>query len=86
MIFLTISALIQCVKIMASEAKETSQLVHGMARIRHIYYVVKHVIKGFLRIVTQSLCIPIIVGKPSNELFWPLPNVTVSGGQLESFP
>jgi hypothetical protein len=53
-------------------------------RIKPICCVVRAAVKGFLRIVTQFLCTPIIAGKPSNALFWPLPNVTAFGGQQES--
>ena len=77
--------LIQSVRTTASGAAETLQLVLGMARTKPICCVARPAIKGFLKIVTQSLCTPIIAGKPFNALFWLLPSVTVSGGQQESF-
>lgn len=85
MIFQITFALIQNVKTMVSEEKETSQPVLAMGRIKPIYYVVRVVIKGSPRIVIPSLCTPIIAEKPFSVLFWLLPNVTVSGGQQESF-
>jgi hypothetical protein len=65
-------------------AAETLQPVRDMAKIKHIYCVVKPVIKDFPRIVTPSLYTPIMAGKPLNALFWLLPNLTASGGQQES--
>jgi hypothetical protein len=71
---------------MESGEKETSQPVRGMAKIKLICSVAKPVIKGFLRIVTQYLCTPIIARKPFNVLFWQLPNVTAFGGHQDFFP
>jgi len=71
---------------MGSEALETSRPAHDTARIELIYCVAKPVIKGSRRIVTLSLCTPIMAKKLFNALFWPLPRVTASGGHQESSP
>ena len=84
MIFPTISVPIRSVKTMVSGVKKISQRVLDMARIKRIYFVAKHVIKGFQRTVTLFSCTPTITRRPFNGLFWPLLSVTVFGGQQGS--
>lgn len=71
---------------MVLEAVETLQPARVMGKIILTYCDAKHVIKGFLRIVTQSLCIQTTAEKLFGRLFCPSLNLTVFGGQQEFFP
>lgn len=78
--------LIQSVRTMESGENGTSKPTRVTAKTRLICSGARFVIKGFMRIVTQSLRTPIIIKKPINALFWLLLNLTVSRGHKNPFP
>jgi hypothetical protein len=56
-----------------------------MVRTIPFFCVARPVIIGFPKTVAPFLCILILAKRIFNESFWPLPNVTVFGGQPESY-